>query len=296
MGYIVKNPYTTDGNWYVGQLHFHTNNSDGGVAPSAMEAAYNTAGYHYVVTTDHRTATYCAADDGCTPDPGLTSTLWISGAEIFSTQGDLALLGISGRTNTAAPWATRAASAEVADCITSGGIAMIVHPRQAIQGYWNWYTETLPLSDYSLIEFINGFDYASDPTTTATGFQQPIDLADEFKQYWWTTTDDAHGTSTGNGFNQFCTMTQTDNAVISQNDIIGSLDAGNFYMRQTSTGPAITGITDTSSSITVSMPSGSYTVNWYKKGRRLASTSSSVVSASTYTLAGTEGWVQAPGT
>lgn len=41
------------GNWYKGNIHMHTSNSDGALSPSEMAAAYKASGYHFLVITDH---------------------------------------------------------------------------------------------------------------------------------------------------------------------------------------------------------------------------------------------------
>jgi len=48
-----NNPFQAEGNWYKGNLHMHTNNSDGTLCPKEMVAEYKKAGYHFLAITDH---------------------------------------------------------------------------------------------------------------------------------------------------------------------------------------------------------------------------------------------------
>ena len=290
MGNIIKNPYTTDGNWYIGQLHFHTNNSDGTGTPAQMETAYYNAGYHFAITTDHRGASYPAAGDGCTPDPAGTDLLWILGAEQNTTAldtrlGHLGCLGIP--TNVQPTWsANQAVQVDIDECRTLGGIASLCHPHYSAANYIPWWPNLPPLKRMSLVEVLNNKTYLIEAVNEwPTG----IDLADEYRQIWWCGDDDAHNATTE--VDKWCVVVQTGSGTIAQADIISSLDSGNFYIRQTATGPTISSVSVSGQIITVTLPAGSYTVNWYKKGRRLAETDSAVTTTASYTVTGTEGYV-----
>lgn len=284
-GTVIKNPYTTDGNWYIGQLHFHTKydagtnatGSDGTGTPAAMETAYFNAGYHFAVCTDHRDGTYTGG--GVTVDPAGTDLLWILGEEIDTTEGHLPLLGIDSAVN--APYSKGAAQTDIDAARTANGIAMVAHP--ITYAAWSWWAELEPIKRLSLIEVINGGNMPS------SDWAHGIDLADEYRQVWWTGTDDAHNATTY--LNKWCVVVQTGSATITEADILSSLDSGNFYIRQTATGPTISSVAVVGTTITLTLPSGSYTVNWYKKGKRLAETDSSVTTTASYTATGTEGYI-----
>ena len=54
-----------DGNWYKGNLHTHTTQSDGAVSPEEMMACYRKAGYDFLALSDHNRLTrVAAAPDG----------------------------------------------------------------------------------------------------------------------------------------------------------------------------------------------------------------------------------------
>jgi len=48
-----NNPFTAEGNWYKGNLHTHTTNSDGALPPVEMVGEYEKNGYHFLAITDH---------------------------------------------------------------------------------------------------------------------------------------------------------------------------------------------------------------------------------------------------
>lgn len=49
----VVNPFEAEGNWYKGNIHLHTTNSDGALTPEETCKVYREAGYDFVVLTDH---------------------------------------------------------------------------------------------------------------------------------------------------------------------------------------------------------------------------------------------------
>ena len=48
-----NNPFKVEGNWYKGNLHTHTTNSDGALSPSEAVCEYEKEGYHFLAITDH---------------------------------------------------------------------------------------------------------------------------------------------------------------------------------------------------------------------------------------------------
>jgi hypothetical protein len=49
----MNNPFLLPGNWYKGNLHTHTTNSDGKMAPEILAKKYLDAGFHFLALTDH---------------------------------------------------------------------------------------------------------------------------------------------------------------------------------------------------------------------------------------------------
>jgi len=48
-----NNPFAAEGNWYKGNLHAHTTNSDGKLSPEETIKIYADAGYHFLALADH---------------------------------------------------------------------------------------------------------------------------------------------------------------------------------------------------------------------------------------------------
>jgi hypothetical protein len=53
----IINPFCKKGNWFKGNLHTHTKNSDGQFTPEETCVAYSKAGYHFLAITDHNKLT-----------------------------------------------------------------------------------------------------------------------------------------------------------------------------------------------------------------------------------------------
>lgn len=298
---VIKNPYRPGGHWWVGQGHTHTTNSDGANSPTTVEAAYFLAGYHFVVSTDHRgwpTPVYTATDDGMTPDPnllGVQDLLWIRGAEIGNYQMHLGAWGTSANVPLNDIVDTQRA---VNATRNLGGIAVIHHPENLAGPYaWDWHDEIVPARDLSLIEAFNG----NNGTQTGEGESPPnhladaIDLADEFQQVWWIGTDDSHNVLDAARFNLYAIVVQTDSATINQNDILSSADAGRLYIRQSAQGPAITGVSVAGNVVTLTLPDidSGYEVTWYKRGNEEVKRDAAVDTESSYSALGSEGYVRA---
>jgi len=52
-----ENPFKLEGNWYKGNLHTHTTQSDADLSPAAMADVYRQAGYDFLCITDHNRVT-----------------------------------------------------------------------------------------------------------------------------------------------------------------------------------------------------------------------------------------------
>lgn len=61
---IDDNPYTPHANWYKGNLHVHTTNSDGEYSPQATVDIYAQAGYDFLAISDHDKLTEVDSLDG----------------------------------------------------------------------------------------------------------------------------------------------------------------------------------------------------------------------------------------
>lgn len=120
-------PFSAPGNWYKGQLHTHTTQSDGMLEPTEVLARYCTAGYDFVALTDHNTVTEVPqADAG-----GLLALL---GVEMDGDRGRAAesvhVVAV-GLERAEAPPERPTVPQAIAWTRAHGGEALIAHP------YWS---------------------------------------------------------------------------------------------------------------------------------------------------------------
>jgi len=54
---MTENPLAAPGNWFKGNLHMHTTESDGEFTPQQAVDAYHEQGYDFLAITDHDTVT-----------------------------------------------------------------------------------------------------------------------------------------------------------------------------------------------------------------------------------------------
>lgn len=300
-GLNIKNPYSADGNWHVGQVHVHSINSDGINSPAQMEAAYFDAGYDFVISTDHRGTSpyFLDDDDGLTPDPDNSAAgkdlLWISGAEFGFGNVHMGAWGHGAGT----PYFVPADLQGPIDYVrANGGITAINHPDNSDPGYaWEWYQDIKATKRYSVIEAFNGKprDLETGGKAEVNHLPDAIDLADEFSQVWWIGADDCHDKDDSGQFNRYAVVVQTKNPGPTQNEILGALDSGNHYVREGASGPAIESIAVAGNDITVSLvdETSAYDVTWYKRGNEIVQQNQNVDRAATYRAKGDEGYVRA---
>jgi hypothetical protein len=80
-------PFASSGSWYRGNLHTHSDRSDGMASPERVIAEYRAAGYDFLVLTDHFEARWGwrVVDTSGARDRSFTTLL---GAELSSTDWD----------------------------------------------------------------------------------------------------------------------------------------------------------------------------------------------------------------
>ena len=125
------NPFETGGVWLRVQLHCHTTNSDGELAPPALAALYAAAGYDVLAVTDHWHITRDAGDHGMVMIPGAELNADLPGPERYC---DLIALGIDELPQDPAVRANNSfadMSAAAAWITGNGGLAFLAHP------YWS---------------------------------------------------------------------------------------------------------------------------------------------------------------
>lgn len=299
----IKNPYTASGYWYVGQIHFHTTNSDGVDPAQQMERLYWDAGYDFVVSTDHRGfyPYFGATEDGLTPDPDNSPTgkdlLWIRGSELGYGSVHMGAWGYTNQVPMLAGDDPQQIQERIDHVRSNGGLVALNHPHNEDPPYaWDWSTETRKVSGYSFVEAFNGkHALSNDELFELNHTPTAIDLADEFQQIWWVGGDDCHDSRDPRQFNRYAIVVKTDSPTISQQDILAAADSGNMYVRQTAQGPALNSAKVDGNTIAIELAdvNSLYDVIWRKRGGEIVQENLDVDTAASYAVVGNEGYVRA---
>jgi len=121
---LIEAAFASEGQWFKGNLHTHTTESDGRLSPKEVTDAYRDAGYDFVVITDHEKVT----DVGDLTQPGL---LVMPGVELARSTAELGqsyhivCLNVT-RVPQTPPGAT--VQEVIAATTALGGEAFIAHP------------------------------------------------------------------------------------------------------------------------------------------------------------------------
>ncbi len=176
------NPFKHPGQWYRGNTHSHSTESDGKLPMAERFAAYREAGYDFLVLTDHRKVN----DVSIYSDDGF---LAISGSEVHPNNpygGDtyhIVGINLHERINCA----ELHPNAVIEEIKRQGGEAVLCHP------YWCGHTllDYLPLSGYFAVEVYNDTCMG-----IGKGFSEQAwdDLLDRGGPVFGIAADDAHGT------------------------------------------------------------------------------------------------------
>jgi len=205
---IVRNPYRSYANWYKGQLHTHTTNSDGGTPPAALIGKYLADGCSWVQISDHDVVT---RDDR---SPDGKPIVRLLGHERGTLEGDIVCIGYTDKS------VTLTAQQTINVVAAKGGLTLLAHPEGAV-GYD--LAELNALHGMAMIEVGGRSDRA-----------RPWDyLLTRGKTVWGVASDDFHGgpeEPTSYGF------VVVNAPACTPQDILANLRAGNFYASQ---GPAL---------------------------------------------------------
>lgn len=228
------NPYRDSGNWYKGNLHCHTNYSDGVWPPAQAISWYREQGYHFLAITDHRTLVEVAQDSS--PD-----FLLLNGCELDATDvGHLVGIGMT------APVESPGSFQRLVDDLRAqGALAIIAHP------YW---TGNQP-EQIGRIQGHNGIEVYNHLCQEALGKGYATWHWDELltrgDQVWGFAADDSHfgpveldriNFPAGGGW------IMVNSPQLTRESILQSIEAGNFY---SSRGPEIYSITTDGDTISV---------------------------------------------
>jgi len=206
---VLESPYRDLPNWYKGQLHCHSSNSDGALTPAQLEAEYAKRGFDFICITDH---------DAVTPDPSATGGqevgVFISGEEHTTDSGHMVLVGVASRPVGVAPQLV------IDEALTQGAAVCLAHPNGA-PGYSDY--DLTALKGYSLIEVWNE-SAALWGAGEATGRWDY--LLSGGRRVWGAAADDFHSPSL---FAPGQAYVVVNSEGLSREDIVANLGAGNFY-------------------------------------------------------------------
>jgi hypothetical protein len=258
----IANTWVAKTGVYKGQLHAHSDGSDGADTPTEVMTAYEAAGFDFAVISDHDTAT---------ADPEVAGILFIPATEESSDYGHIN--GINYATNLIGPVSQYAIDTMYA----AGALAQINHANWS-GGAWTT-AELLSIINARLFEVWNN-EVA--PNENAEDKYDGY-LSSSNKRSWCTAVDDCHDVSTSCG--KGWVMVNADECTLSA--IMAQLEAGNFYA---STGAVISNITLVDGTITITTPDSSTIVWKGKNGTTLKTTTTAT--SDTYTFDDEESYIR----
>lgn len=274
---MSHNPFDSPGIWYKGNLHTHSDNSDGELSPQKVVDWYKSHGYDFLVISDHNKLT----DVSKFSDPKL---LLIGGTEFGVDRTELGesyhLLALNLIKAFELPEGIGVQKA--IDLIRSqGGEIVVAHP------YWSSLTinELLPLQGYIGLEVFN--------TTCLTGIGKGLsgvhwdDLLARGRQVWGFAVDDAHFHRPDAG--QGWIMVKAPQ--LTRHDIISAIKEGCFY---SSCGPEIMDIQLSDNSVSVKC-SEAAVVNFIcnlSRGKSFQAEGSNLLTEAEFKLSGKESYVR----
>ena len=177
------NPFKQPGQWYRGNTHSHSTESDGRLPMADRFAAYREAGYDFLVLTDHRKVNDVSAHS-------RDGFLAISGSEVHPNNpygGDtyhIVGINLHERINCA----EMHPNAVIEEIKRQGGEAVLCHP------YWCGHTlfDYLPLSGYFAVEVYNDTCMGIGKGFSEQAWDDLLDKAG--RPVFGIAADDAHGT------------------------------------------------------------------------------------------------------
>ncbi len=143
-GVVVFNPYTSGGEWYKGQMHCHSTQSDGAFAPRDVVSRYENLGYDFIALTDHEKITK------------VTGGILVLGQEYgkgsTESTGETHMNGIN---ISYVPYKYAPEQERVDNMTAQGGIVTLNHP--AFYKYAYEDEVMAALTDYTCLEIANGW-------------------------------------------------------------------------------------------------------------------------------------------
>lgn len=281
--------FNTDGNWYRGNIHCHTTNSDGILSPKDVAEQYKNEGYNFLAFTDHNR--FSNSDIYNDKD-----FIVIPGIEVDIDNPDpwriYHVVGIQGKDNSmsmsdgekfhSGKWQGIQSAQKMIDRLRDRGqIAMFNHP--------NWsrleLDDFIDLKDYFALEIYN-YGCAIE-NHTALSIDYWDSLLRRGRRVWGVATDDCHHRLN----DRFGGWVMVKASNLTHNAIIESLTQGSFY---SSTGPEIYeyGVQDGTVSIKCSPVRAIHFVTYEVWGHSFFADKNDTLTSASHKLRGNEKYVR----
>jgi hypothetical protein len=292
----VRQPVVSTAQWYRGNTHTHTTESDGDSTPDEVARWYKEAGYQFLVLSDHNVLTSVESLNAAIGSPG--AFLVIRGEEVTSRLGAKPLHVNGLDVNTVIPGQTGGSVVEILQKSVDGirrasGVPHVNHPNY---GWAITADELAAVRDTTLFEIYNGHPQVNNLGGGGTpGLEEVWDrILSSGKLLYGIAVDDAHvfkrpwdpmAAKPGRGW----VMVRA--ARLEPRAILGALERGEFYA---TTGVELESYQATPSRISVSIkPTGfsRYRVQFIGKHGRILS--EVATTPATYEVQGNEGYVRA---
>lgn len=238
-------PFSQPGNWYRGNLHTHSSNSDGNMSPREVCAAYRRRGYHFISLTDHFKEDYGFPISDTAPyrSAGFTT---IFGAELHApktSRGDLWHILAVGLPLEFKPTAARETGPQVAArAAAAGAYVVVAHPA--------WYDLTdrdvLAIKAAHAIEIFNTTCFKHNGKGDSVGYLDR--LLSQGHRYHAIATDDTHFMETQPDTFENWVMVRA--RALAPEVLLEALHGGHFYSSQ---GPEIRTLKQTGQTLRLTM-------------------------------------------
>lgn len=279
---LFENPFEADGEWYKGNLHTHTTNSDGAWSPERVATEYRAKGYNFLFITDHGTVTDVSGLSG----DGL---LVLNGTELGAGKSEvghsyhLAILNLKETVS-----AKSASTLQgLIDLLRSKGAEVIIaHP------YWSGLT----INDFSNLEGYIGVEIFNSTCHFAIAKGHSAvhwdDLLARGKRVAGFAVDDAHEHSRDNKPLDICyAWIMAKLPELTEAAVMSAIKSGRFYA---SNGPTIHDISVKDGKISVST-SEVKVINFIanvSSGRSITAKGDEVLTQAEYQLRGSEKYIR----
>jgi hypothetical protein len=295
-------PQAAPAEWYKGNTHTHTVNSDGGAAPDEVARWYKENGYQFLVITDHDFVTnvdglnsILAAEekflvipgeevsDGAVAKDGRDVPIHLNAINIRKT---IPAAGGKGVTETL--------QADVRAINAAGGLCQINHPNFG----WALGVEDMAAAgDYKIFEIANAHPYVNNAGGGGMISTEALwdSLLTRGKKVFGVASDDAHGYRIFNerqaNPGRAWVWVKADR--LAAEDIVSAMSRGDFYC---STGVTLKDIKAEEKALTVEIAASArgdvkYTVYFIGRGGKVLSTVYD--NPAVYKITGKEGYVRA---